>query len=181
MKRINTIAIIVHTTASSTRSTVAQIMDYFLKFLRWQKGGYHYIIDRKGKVSTMYDPRKMEATNGVLPSPCGRFSNLDSIHISYIGGISDVDANEARNNITKEQELALVQLLQELLKTYTWVKVLGHNQINLKYCPSFWVPDWLRAWGFEEKFILDYDPFNIKNLVKNLKNPYTPNFYQKRK
>jgi hypothetical protein len=180
MKRTGTFAIVIHTTAGNSNNTYQQVMDYFLKVLRWGKGGYHYIYEQSGKENMAYDPLAMEATNGILAGQIGRFwlSNANTIHLSYIGGINNTNANEAVCNITPAQEKAMINRIKALLQFYPNAGILGHNQINQKYCPSFWTPDWLRAWGIPEQNIWDLDPFNLQMLVKKL--PHHLNFYQSR-
>lgn len=180
MKRSQTTAIVIHTVASNSKATYKQVMDLFLKIFRWQKGGYHYIYEQDGDEFMAYDPVKMEATNGILPGWVGNYylHNGNTIHLSYIGGINDVNQNEAVCNITPQQEQKMIARIKELLKIYPNVGILGHNQINAKACPSFWTPDWLRAWDIPENNIWDLDRFKCQRQIKSF--PHPPNFYQKR-
>ena len=178
MKRTNTAAIVIHTTASNTGNTVQQIQDYFLRILRWNKGGYHIMYQQNGTRREWYNWRD-EATNGILPSPTGDLHNGNTIHLSYIGGINNLNQNEAVCNITPTQETLIIEDIKRILTWYPKVKILGHNQINQKACPSFWVPDWLRAHDIPEINIDDRDPFNLKNWVKTAI-PHPANFYASR-
>jgi hypothetical protein len=174
MKRTGTKAIVIHTTASNTNTLASQVMYYFKNVLGWSKGGYHYIYERSGKEIMCYDPEEMEATNGILPGI--GLNNFTTIHLSYIGGINNQNQNEAVCNITPEQETALVERVRMLLNRYTWAKVVGHNQINLKGCPSFWVPDWALKHNIDKKNIVFDDAFNVKDIVKAF--PHPQNFYE---
>lgn len=180
MKRNSTNAIIIHTTASNSRATPDSVINYHLNFLRWSKGGYHIIVDQSGKGKEFYDWRKNEATNGILPNPTLNLSNLNTIHITYVGGINDRKVNEIVCNISPEQENFIIEKIKKIIVWYPSIKIYGHNQVNSdRICPSFWVPDWLRAWGIEEKYISDVDPFNLKNYIKN-RVPHPINFYKSR-
>jgi hypothetical protein len=175
MIRTETKAIVIHTTASNTRNTIGQIMHYFLNVLRWNKGGYHIIYDQLGNKQELYSWRT-EATNGILPSPTGDLHNANTIHLSYIGGINNLNQNEAVCNITPTQEAQIIEDIKRILTWFPKAKIIGHNQINQKACPSFWVPDWGKKWGIGNDNIDVRDPYNIKEWVKN-SIPHPPNFY----
>lgn len=179
MKRTSTTAIVIHTTASNSGNTAQQIQDYFLRFLGWRKGGYHIMYTQAGERKEWYNWRD-EATNGILPSVEGDLHNFNTIHLSYIGGINNANQNEAVCNITPAQEALIIEDIKKILTWYPKVKILGHNQINQKYCPSFWVPDWLRAHGIAEANIDERDPYNLKQLIKT-QVPHPANFYVNRK
>jgi hypothetical protein len=178
MKRSSTKAIVIHTTASNSGNKPQDIQNYFLNVLFWRKGGYHIMYPQTGKSKMWYD-WKDEATNGILPNPSRTLDNSNTIHLSYIGGINNANQNEAVCNITGSQETQIIEDIKSILKWYPNVKILGHNQINQKACPSFWVPDWLRAWGMPEANISDEDPYSIKEWVKT-QVPHPANFYASR-
>ena len=178
MKRSSTKAIVIHTTASNSRNTPQDIQNYFVNILFWRKGGYHIMYPQTGQRKVWYNWRD-EATNGILPNPSGTLDNTNTIHLSYIGGINNANQNEAVCNITPSQEAQIIEDIKSILKWYPKVKILGHNQINQKACPSFWVPDWLRAHGIAEENITDEDPYNIKTWVKT-QIPHPANFYASR-
>lgn len=179
MKRTDTIAIVIHTTASNTQNTAQQIQDYFLRFLGWRKGGYHIMYPQTGERKEWYS-WKDEATNGILPSPTRDLHNGNTIHLSYIGGINNANQNEAVCNITPTQEALIVEDIKKILKWYPKAKIIGHNQINQKACPSFWVPMWAEAHGFSKENIDYRDPYNAKNWVLTAI-PHPANFYVSRK
>ncbi|MEB3214468.1 MAG: hypothetical protein VKL39_24180 [Leptolyngbyaceae bacterium] len=174
-KRTATLGVVIHTTAGNSANTPEQVQNFFLNILRWSRGGYHNIYSQDGRKREYYNWRD-EWTNGILPG--GQYHNFNTIHLSYIGGINNRNQNEAVCNISPKQEEAIVADLKTILAFYPSVKILGHNQVNQKACPSFWVPDWLRAWGFEEKNIETRDPFRLKDWVKRL--PHPPDFYKNR-
>jgi N-acetylmuramoyl-L-alanine amidase len=102
--------------------------------LNWRSPGYHFIIERDGKVVDNWPIEK--TTNGV------KGHNHDSIHISYIGGI---DAKgKPTDNRTKEQKQAMAELVAKLTDKFPNAKVLGHRDfpnVN-KACPCFGAGAW---------------------------------------
>lgn len=177
MKRTGTKAIVIHTTASNDFTTFAQIQNFFLNALGWSRGGYNVVIARNGKAHHPHD-WKSELSFGIAAE--NGFSNANVINIAYIGGIKNYSANEAVNNITPQQEAEMISQIKEMLKWYPNATIIGHNQIgrrNLKYCPSFWVPDFLKKHGVAEKHIDQRDPNLIKKTILSL--PHPPGFYKK--
>ena len=172
MIRTSTKGIVIHTTASNSGNLPATIQNFFLRVRRWKTGGYHIIYPQVGERKQYYD-WKTEATNGIEPNL--GYSNSNTIHLSYIGGINNANQNEAVCNITPSQERQMIEDIRLILRWYPNAKILGHNQINLKYCPSFWTPDWLRKHGISENNIDEIDPFMVKNTIKKLPHPF--NFY----
>lgn len=175
VERIGTKAIVLHTTASNSNNTPDMIQNYFLRILGWNRGGYHSIVGRDGIWKDYIDWRR-KYSNGIFPNPDKSLSNLNVISLSYIGGINNANQNEAVCNILLQQEIAFVSKIKDILEWYPNAKIIGHNQINQKACPSFWVPDWALAWGFDEKNIDFSDPFKLKDWVKNTI-PHPKDFY----
>lgn len=100
----------------------------------WLKGGYHYVIRRDGT----REPGRAETE----PGAHARGYNSKSIGICMVGGIKggdrqDRDFNEPENNFTEDQWAALFLLLAELLHRYPDAKIIGHNEVSSKACPSF--------------------------------------------
>lgn len=173
MKRQSTRALVIHTTASHTNSSASDLMRYFLNILRWNRGGYHAIIERDGRLVRLYDYAQMEATNGILPDLAGLgLHNLNCIHIAYVGGISNTNQNEAVCNITAAQESTLKAFIEEVVERYSWIKIVGHNQLNRKWCPSFWVPAWVESKLSHLSYrVISDDVFGIKDKVMSLPHP----------
>lgn len=126
--------IVLHTTASAVTATADSINRYHRKVLNWQSPGYHFIIERNGKVVENWPIAK--PTNGV------KGHNQNSIHISYIGGI---DAKgKPKDNRTKEQRKAMAELVNKLAKQFSDAEVLGHRDFPnvAKACPCFDARKW---------------------------------------
>jgi N-acetylmuramoyl-L-alanine amidase len=126
--------IVVHCT------TVEAIQQYWKEQLKWEKPGYHYIIQRDGEVVSLLDEK--EIANGV------RGRNHSSIHLSYIGGLDKNDV--PADNRTPRQKSAMFDLLIDLTHRYPFARILGHRDFSgvIDACPCFDVKSWVN----------DYEP-----------------------
>ena len=121
--------LVVHCTATSQDTSIMQIIYYWRNVLKWKNNGYHYVIDKLGKIHNI-TPIDLVA-NGV------KNFNKNSIHISFIGGI---DKNgKPIDNRNFEQKQSLRYLLHNLQIQFPDAKILGHRDfpnVN-KECPCF--------------------------------------------
>ncbi len=131
--------IIIHCTATKPQMDVgvAEVRKWHKNF-GWRDIGYHFLIRRNGSI-------EKGRPLGVVGSHC-RGYNKTSIGICYVGGIDE--KGKAQDNRTKEQRIALRELLYELGKTFPFASIHGHNEFSPKACPSFNVQEWL-----EEEFM----------------------------
>ena len=104
--------------------------------------GYHFVIKRDG---TRQVGRSLDEVGGHAKG-----FNHKSLGIVMCGGVSEDDHTKAENNFTKFQWQELELLLDELLRTFPHAKVIGHNQISQKDCPSFDVQAYLKDKSFKE-------------------------------
>lgn len=107
----------------------------------WKVPGYSDVIRLDGRIENLvpYDQddqvQPREITNGAVGM------NAVTRHVSYIGGVDSKGA--PKNTMTDAQETALKNYVYDFLVKYPTAKVLGHNQVATKACPSFNVPKWL--------------------------------------
>lgn len=94
----------------------------------WSDIGYHYVIDRHGKVETGRDVN----TSG---AHC-QGHNLHSIGVCYIGGVA-TDGKTPKDTRTLQQKASLLNLLYDLRKLYPGAAIHGHCDFANKACPSF--------------------------------------------
>lgn len=138
--------IFVHCTATSQKARVESIRRYWREHNHWTFPGYHYIVLPSGTIERLCEDRTV--ANGV------RGYNATSIHVAYLGGITDPDSNgkpHAIDNRTDAQRAALRSLLQRLRRLYPTAQILGHRDISpdknhngrvdpwerIKECPCF--------------------------------------------
>jgi len=112
----------------------AEDVDHEHRRQGYLSGGYHFVIRRNGKV----EPCRYRDDVGAH----ARGYNERSVGICLIGGVTEKDVNKAEDNFTPEQWAALAPLVKDLLKIYPGCKVIGHNEVAKKACPSFNVQEW---------------------------------------
>jgi len=124
--------------------TEAQIRAWFTE-RGWNNPGYRMITHPDGRVTQLQpwnsndEMESWEITNGA------RSWNRDTIHLSYIGGVEADNIKIPKDTRTPEQMAAMATQVRFFVQLYPWIKVIGHNQVtDLKACPSFYVPTWLR-------------------------------------
>lgn len=122
--------IVIHCTASPQTASVQNILHYWKNVLGWKNVGYHRLIEPDGTVHNLSDFGS--ATNGV------KGFNHESIHISYIGGITS--QGKSVDNRTEAQKAAILACIREALEyTGKGVIIQGHRDfpnVN-KDCPCF--------------------------------------------
>jgi N-acetylmuramoyl-L-alanine amidase len=114
-----------HCTATRQDATVSAILNNW-KRQGWINPGYHVILPTEG-YTVLADLNSV--SNGA------RGYNSKSIHISYIGGI---DQNgKAFNNMTESQKKLMIAITKALKEKFPNAKVMLHNEVSNKACPSF--------------------------------------------
>lgn len=95
--------------------------------------GYHYVIRRDGTIEM---GRPLEKAGAHAEG-----YNADSIGICMAGGIDN--KGKPQNNFTDAQWDSLAKLTKDLVQSYGALKIIGHNEVAAKACPSFSVQKWL--------------------------------------
>lgn len=134
-------------TPAGREVTKADIEQWHLKERGWSRVGYSDLVQLDGNLvslrefnqDTEIDP--WELTNGA------KGYNGISRHIVYAGGYKGVDTR------TAAQKKTLETYVKYMILRNPSIKVIGHNQISYKQCPSFDVPTWLRSIGIKQKNI----------------------------
>ena len=121
MPRQTTEIIFVHCSATKPSMDIdAKEIDRWHRERGFLKIGYHFVIKRDG--TKEIGRQLMEA---------------------------EADVNVPDNNFTKEQFLTLKNLLLDLKEQFPDAKIMGHNEVSSKACPSFDVQKWL----YENEFV----------------------------
>jgi N-acetylmuramoyl-L-alanine amidase len=127
--------LVVHCSASPVTAKVnASVIDRWHRERGFRKIGYHFVINRDGKVETG------RALNEIGAHVEGY--NAISVGVCLVGG---VDANQKpEDNFTPTQKTALATLLADLLKKFPRAEIVGHRDIPgvRKDCPSFDAKAW---------------------------------------
>lgn len=115
---------------------VAEIKRWHVQENGWRDIGYHYIIDRDGKV---YKGRPVDQSGAFEPKV-----NANAVGVCLLGGFGSTPNDQFSLHYTAEQDEALRKLIVMLRKMYPAItKVTGHNDYSPKACPGFRVGRWL--------------------------------------
>lgn len=115
---------------------VAEVRLWHTRDRGWKDIGYHYLIDRDGKVAA---GRPVEQVGAHV---AGR--NTGTIGVALFGGHGSAETDAFEANFTPEQDAALRKLLKDLWEQFpTITKITGHNEYAAKACPGFDVRLWL--------------------------------------
>lgn len=112
----------------------------------WKQVGYTDMIHLDGTVERLVENNEdgnvdnWEITNGAAGY------NSVSRHVVYVGGLSK-DGKTAKDTRTTAQYNAMENYVKDFHARFPWVKIIGHNEVAAKACPSFDVQKWLRAIG----------------------------------
>ena len=81
-----------------------------------------------------------EVTNGA------KGYNSRSRHIVYVGGVAK-DGKTPKDTRTDQQKEALKAYVLDFHRRHPSVRIVGHNALSAKDCPSFDVPAFLKQIG----------------------------------
>lgn len=161
--------IMLHTSATPENLNFGadHLISFFLKNLKWSKPGYHFYITKDGKIHQLVKV----PVNGILNwenlawgEP---LANRNGIHVCYEGGLRQVNKSMVpADTRTEEQKQSMERLVKYLLSVYPKSKVLGHNQMRNKACPSFFVPKWASEIKISDDRIYKLDPYGYGKIFK---------------
>ena len=114
----------------------------------WKQVGYTDLIRLDGTVERLVNNNEdanvdpWEITNGA------KGYNSISRHIVYAGGCDK--SNKPKDTRTAAQEKALAAYVKDFHRRFPSVRIIGHNEIAAKACPSFDVQKWLKSIGINQ-------------------------------
>ena len=114
----------------------------------WKQVGYTDLIRLDGTVERLVNNNEdanvdpWEVTNGA------KGYNSISRHIVYAGGC-DKSMNP-KDTRTAGQEKALRAYVLDFHRRFPNIRIIGHNEIAAKACPSFDVQKWLKSIGINQ-------------------------------
>ncbi len=115
----------------------------------WKQVGYTDMIHLDGRLERLVDNNEdgnvdpWEVTNGAAGY------NGVSRHIVYVGGVA-ADGKTPKDTRTYEQLLTLEVYVANFHERFPDVKIIGHNELSAKACPSFDVQAWLKEIGLND-------------------------------
>lgn len=115
----------------------------------WRQVGYTDIIHLDGTVERLVDNNEdshvdpWEVTNGA------KGYNSISRHIVYAGGCGR-DGKTPKDTRTAAQLKAMEAYVKDFHERFPGVRIIGHNEVAAKACPSFDVQKWLKQIGVNQ-------------------------------
>lgn len=115
----------------------------------WKQVGYTDIIHLDGTVERLVDNNEdanvdpWEITNGV------KGYNSVSRHVVYAGGMTK-DMSRPKDTRTPAQIKAMEAYVRDFHRRFPGVRIIGHNEVAAKACPSFDVQKWLESIGIKQ-------------------------------
>jgi N-acetylmuramoyl-L-alanine amidase len=108
----------------------------------WDRPGYSDIILLDGTIVNIreYNSDGWVQANEVTYGASGY--NAISRHICYIGGVA-ADGKTPKDTRTIGQKNALDGVIRKMMLEHPEVKIIGHNEVAKKACPSFNVQNYL--------------------------------------
>jgi N-acetylmuramoyl-L-alanine amidase len=107
----------------------------------WSRVGYSDMIHLNGELENLIDYNQDDTVDNWEISNGARGYNSKSRHVVYVGGYKGVDTR------TDLQISSLEAYVKFMILRHPFIKVVGHNQLSSKNCPSFNVPKWLKSIG----------------------------------
>ena len=115
----------------------------------WKQVGYTDLFRLDGKVERLVDNNEdsyvdpWEITNGATGY------NSVSRHIVLAGGCAK-DGKTPKDTRTAAQKAALERYVKDFHRRHPQVRIIGHNEVAAKACPSFDVQKWLHSIGIDQ-------------------------------
>lgn len=115
----------------------------------WRQVGYTDLIHLDGSVERLVDNNEdanvdpWEITNGAAGY------NSVSRHVVYAGGCGR-DGKTPKDTRTAAQLEAMKRYVIDFHRRFPAVRIVGHNELAAKACPSFDVQRWLRSIGINQ-------------------------------
>lgn len=109
-------------------------IDIWHKKRGWRGFGYHYLIDRDGKVCAGRPESEIGAHVGGY--------NTGRIGVSLVGGFGAAKDDPFEKHFTEQQNAALRELIDDIKTRANIKRVRGHSEFSNKACPGFNVQKW---------------------------------------
>lgn len=152
--------LVIHCTATPQGREVTRedIEQWHLQERSWSRVGYSDMIHLDGSLGNLIPFNQDNKVDSWEISNGARGYNGVSRHVVYVGGASDKKPRWAKHYPLKDtrtdaQKRALHIYVFYMILRHPNIKVIGHNEISNKGCPSFDVGSWLRSIGVPEQNI----------------------------
>lgn len=110
----------------------------------WSQVGYTDMIHLDGRVERLVENNEDAYVDGWEITNGAKGYNAESRHIVYVGGLAS-DARTPKDTRTPAQKKSLEKYVRQFHSRHPKVKIIGHNEVAAKACPSFDVRQWLNT------------------------------------
>lgn len=152
--------LVIHCTATPEcrEITRADIEKWHLKENGWSRVGYSDMIHLDGRLENLIPFDQDDEVDPWEISNGARGYNSMSRHIVYVGGSAAQKAEwmktyPPKDTRTPEQTRTLETYVKYMIIRHPQIRVVGHNELSNKSCPSFDVSSWLRSIGIHDNNI----------------------------
>ena len=114
----------------------------------WKQVGYTDMFHLDGRRERLVKNNEDAYVDGWEITNGAAGYNSVSRHIVYVGGCA-ANGKITKDTRTQKQREALKAYVLDFHKRFPNVKIVGHNQLAAKDCPSFDVPKWLKEIGIK--------------------------------
>lgn len=115
----------------------------------WSQVGYTDLVHLDGNVERLVSNNEDTYVDGWEVTNGAAGYNSVSRHIVYAGGVAK-DGKTAKDTRTPQQRKALETYVRNFHRRFPDVRIIGHNEVAKKACPSFDVQKWLKSIGINQ-------------------------------
>jgi len=115
----------------------------------WSQVGYTDLVHLDGKVERLVQNNEDAYVDGWEVTNGATGYNSVSRHIVYAGGVAK-DGKTPKDTRTPGQLNAMENYVKDFHRRFPDVKIIGHNEVAKKACPSFDVQKWLKQIGINQ-------------------------------
>lgn len=114
----------------------------------WKQVGYTDMIHLDGRVERLIRNNEDEVVDPWEQTNGASGYNSVSRYVVYVGGASRT--GKPQDTCTAAQREALARYVRDFHAKHPQVRIIGHNELAPKACPSFDVQSWLREIGIKQ-------------------------------
>ncbi|MCM1310880.1 MAG: N-acetylmuramoyl-L-alanine amidase [Bacteroides sp.] len=115
----------------------------------WKQVGYTDLFHLNGSVERLVANNEDDIVDNWEITNGAKGYNSISRHIVLAGGYAS-DGKTPKDTRTPAQKVALEKYVKEFHAKHPKVKIIGHNEVAAKACPSFDVQAWLKSIGINQ-------------------------------
>ncbi len=115
----------------------------------WKQVGYTDLFHLNGGVERLVENNEDAQVDPWEVTNEAKGYNSVSRHIVYAGGV-EKDGKTPKDTRTGCQKKALEKYVKDFHRKFPDVRIVGHNELAAKACPSFDVQEWLKEIGINQ-------------------------------